>query len=172
MKGLDSWLDPPYEEESIDFNDELESPEDAMENNSEAMKGDPVFCEKCGVKISTENQYIDGEEGETIILCRKCYYQKPAFIPLKKKYYLEFKNGTKNTEYRKYGNRWTEKNFQIGRQVTLSLGYGKQNRMTKTIVDCYKINSTKLSSKIQNDIYICYGEKNIDILAIELKAID
>jgi len=56
--------------------------------------------------------------------------EKPLFIPLKKKYYQAFKKGTKTVEYRKYGKRWNEKTCFVGRDVTLSLGYGKKDRMT------------------------------------------
>lgn len=58
---------------------------------------------------------------------------KPLFIPLKSEFYDAFKAGTKDTEYRLYGQRWNEKTCPVGRAVTLSKGYGKQNRMHGTI---------------------------------------
>jgi hypothetical protein len=93
--------------------------------------------------------------------------QKAAFIPLKKEYFLEFKNRTKNCEYRRYGGRWTEKNFKRGRDIVLSLGYGKKDRIEKMIIDSYRVCSNKLPEKVQKDIYNCYNNKNdIDILVI------
>jgi len=58
---------------------------------------------------------------------------KPLFIPLKREYYEAFANGSKTHEYRLYGKRWNEKTCYYGRDVVLSLGYGKQNRMVGKI---------------------------------------
>jgi hypothetical protein len=52
------------------------------------------------------------------------------FIPLKREYFEAFASGTKQTEFRPYGPRWNEKTCYIGRRVLLSLGYGKQRRLT------------------------------------------
>jgi hypothetical protein len=57
------------------------------------------------------------------------------FIPLRKEYFEAFERGEKVTEYRMHGPRWNEKTCKIGRRVTLSLGYGKQRRLTGTIND-------------------------------------
>ena len=54
---------------------------------------------------------------------------KPLFIPLKSKYYEEFKSGEKTEELRLYGDRWNEKTCFIGRKIVLSKGYGKQERL-------------------------------------------
>ncbi len=59
---------------------------------------------------------------------------KPLFIPLKSKYYEAFVDGTKDTEFRKYGPRWNERTCKLGRRVIISKGYGRQNRRTGTIV--------------------------------------
>lgn len=59
---------------------------------------------------------------------------KPLFIPLKSQYYDAFCNGSKPEEYRKYGPRWNERTCHVGRRVTISKGYGKQNRREGTIV--------------------------------------
>jgi len=48
---------------------------------------------------------------------------KPLFVPLKKNWFTDFKNGTKNLEFRGYGPRWNEQVCKIGREVTLRLGY-------------------------------------------------
>jgi hypothetical protein len=54
---------------------------------------------------------------------------KPLFIPLKTEYYRDFECGMKTVEYRLYGPRWNERTCQPGRAVTLSLGYGKRERL-------------------------------------------
>ena len=59
---------------------------------------------------------------------------KALFIPLKRKYFEAFKRGDKTEERRPYGARWNEKTCYIGRLVTLSLGYGKQDRLNGIIV--------------------------------------
>ena len=63
---------------------------------------------------------------------------KPLFIPLKAEYYEAFEDGSKDTEYRRYGKIWNEKHCRIGRDVTLSYGYGKARRM-KGVVTGFKI---------------------------------
>lgn len=57
---------------------------------------------------------------------------KPLFIPLKTEYFNAFKNGSKTYELR-FGSRWGEKHCPVGRQVTLSRGYGKHERLNGTI---------------------------------------
>lgn len=72
------------------------------------------------------------------------------FIPLKTKYFEQFKNGSKHWEYRQYGPRWNERTCRVGRRVTLSRGYGKRDRLrgkvlafhtehmdTPSWIDCY-----------------------------------
>lgn len=54
---------------------------------------------------------------------------KPLFIPLLRMYYKQFCDGTKDTEMRAYGPRWNEKTCTLGRDVTLSMGYGKTHRL-------------------------------------------
>lgn len=54
---------------------------------------------------------------------------KPLFIPLNAWAYDQFAAGTKFDELRRYGPRWNENTCQIGRDVILSRGYGKRNRM-------------------------------------------
>lgn len=61
-------------------------------------------------------------------------HAKPLFIPLMRRYFEAFKNGTKRTEYRRYGRQWTEKHCTPGRPAILSLGYGKYERISATIV--------------------------------------
>jgi|TARA_R110000824_G_scaffold86938_1_gene214667 hypothetical protein len=74
------------------------------------------------------------------------------FIPLRSEYYEAFVAGTKTVEYRKYGPRWNEKTCLVGRGVTISNGYGKQNRRTGVIVSFTK-------EHVDSEAWIaCYGE--------------
>lgn len=57
---------------------------------------------------------------------------KPIFIPLKAKFFDQFKAGTKDTEYRRRGPRWNAATCQIGRAVVLSKGYSGE-RLTGRI---------------------------------------
>ena len=63
--------------------------------------------------------------------------EKPLFIPLKTEYYDAFASGKKTIERRKYGAGWNEQTCRVGRRVTLSKGYGKQNRLYGTIKAFY-----------------------------------
>lgn len=58
---------------------------------------------------------------------------KALFIPLKREYYEAFEVGKKDTEYRRPGGRWNSKTCIPGREVVLSLGYGKQRRLKGVI---------------------------------------
>lgn len=40
---------------------------------------------------------------------------KPVFLPLKRKYWEQFRDGESSVEYRKLGHRWREKAFPSGR---------------------------------------------------------
>lgn len=59
---------------------------------------------------------------------------KPLFIPLKRKFFEAFERGEKTTEYRLRGPRWNADTCPLGREVILSLGYGKQRRLRGVIV--------------------------------------
>ncbi len=59
---------------------------------------------------------------------------KPLFLALKAIYYDAFLAGTKDTKYRLAGRGgWNAKTCVIGRRITLSRGYGKQQRMKRII---------------------------------------
>lgn len=60
--------------------------------------------------------------------------EKPLFIPLTSRWFGEFKAGHKTKEYRKYGPRWNEKTCVVGREVVISKGYGKHERLRGKIV--------------------------------------
>lgn len=51
------------------------------------------------------------------------------FVPLMTRYYEAFERGDKTEELRLYGPRWNETTCRVGREVTLSKGYGKKNRL-------------------------------------------
>lgn len=62
----------------------------------------------------------------------------PLFIPLRRQWFEAFAAGHKTFEYRPYGPGWNERTCPIGRRVTLSLGYGKQRRLSGEIVSFEK----------------------------------
>ena len=91
---------------------------------------------------------------------------KNLFIPLKTEHYEAFERGDKDTEYRQYGSRWNEKTCPIGRGVTLSKGYGKQNRLSGVVKAFSRI---KLKDAPANVAAIYPdGEKDIAAIGIDL----
>jgi hypothetical protein len=66
---------------------------------------------------------------------------KALFIPLRRQWFEAFKSGRKFHEMRPYGPRWNEKTCFVGRRVVLSLGYGKHQRLTGTVIDFEKSQS-------------------------------
>src|SRR5580658_9385003 len=48
---------------------------------------------------------------------------KPLWIPLRREWFIAFRDGGKGHEWRLYGPRWNEDSCFIGRPVTLALGY-------------------------------------------------
>jgi len=84
---------------------------------------------------------------------------KPLFIPLNTEHYNAFENGSKVWEFRLYGKRWNEKTCEIGRPVTLSKGYGKQNRIHGKIEFFLKDDVTKMCESTQKIIFSIYGDK-------------
>jgi hypothetical protein len=55
--------------------------------------------------------------------------ERPLFIPLRTEFFRAFESGQKDTEFRPYGARWNEHTCREGREVILSLGYGKRERL-------------------------------------------
>lgn len=93
---------------------------------------------------------------------------KPLFIPLKAEYFYQFKRGEKHVEMRKYGPRWNEKTCKVGREVTLSLGYGKAHRMSGRIVSFSVCDINELqpvNKKIMS--IICPSAETIAMIGIE-----
>jgi hypothetical protein len=60
--------------------------------------------------------------------------EKPLFIPLKREFFEAFERGEKTEEYRPMGPRWNHETCRHGREVVLSLGYGKGRRLRGKIV--------------------------------------
>jgi len=89
---------------------------------------------------------------------------KPVFIPLKRQYFEAFKSGHKKIEYRRLGGQFTSANCFPGREVTLSKGYGKSNRIRGTVVKSWIEHHEHPAGAIAK----CYGTEPIDIIAIEI----
>ncbi len=94
---------------------------------------------------------------------------KPLFIPLKAVYFDAFKAGAKRIEYRPYGPRWNEKTCAIGRAVTLSRGYGNQQRLSGTVESFDIMHRTQLPAEAQSGWLACYGHRNGEVACIGVK---
>jgi len=99
--------------------------------------------------------------------------EKPLFIPLKGVHYDAFFLKAKNHEFRLYGPRWNERTCRPGRAVTLSRGYGKQQRMKGRVRDFSAISFYDLPTRWRRDILSCYGRKAgrsvIAVIGIEIQ---
>ena len=94
---------------------------------------------------------------------------KPLFIPLKTEYFNQFKDGTKTVEYRRYGARWNKEVCTIGREVTLSKGYGNYERMKGVVVGFSRMKSNELPADLSGRLGELFGEGVTDIAAIEIE---
>ena len=94
---------------------------------------------------------------------------KPLFIPLKTEYYEAFVNGDKTEELRLYGPRWNEKTCFPGRDVILSKGYGKQNRVSGKIWKFKKQHGTTFGSTYEAALMDVYGKLDIDVACISIR---
>lgn len=63
---------------------------------------------------------------------------KPLFVPLNSEHYDNFLSGSKTFEMRQGPQRWNDKTVYTGRQVLISKGYGKKNRMIGNIGKVYR----------------------------------
>ncbi|MCB1511359.1 MAG: hypothetical protein KDJ36_10680 [Hyphomicrobiaceae bacterium] len=93
---------------------------------------------------------------------------KPLFIPLNTEYYEAFKYGTKTEELRVYGPRWNHDTCQEGREVIISKGYGKQNRMKGRIWKFKKQHGSLFGSTYKAAIQAVYGTLDVDIACISI----
>lgn len=87
---------------------------------------------------------------------------KPLFIPLKTEHFNAFENGSKTWEYRLYGSRWNENTCQVGREVLLSCGYGKQRRLRGKII-AFVRSAEPTNTEAWRD---CYGDRTGDAACI------
>lgn len=88
---------------------------------------------------------------------------KPLFIPLNGEYYDAFERGDKTDEYRAYGPRWNVKTCYPGREVILSRGYGKKNRMLGMIVRTTIVPPTENFIKIYGEGKQCFAISIINL---------
>ncbi len=93
---------------------------------------------------------------------------KPLFIPLNTEYFEAFAAGEKTEELRAYGPRWNEGTCVVGRKVTLSKGYGKNNRMTGRIWKFKKQRGSLFGSSYRTAIKAVFGTLDIDIACISI----
>lgn len=87
---------------------------------------------------------------------------KPLFIPLKRKYFEQFAMGRKTAEFRPFGPRWNHDTCFVGREVILSLGYGRQKRLSGVILDAYQDHSIAFNYSWQE----VYGDRKVIPFAI------
>ena len=92
----------------------------------------------------------------------------PLFIPITSRWFEEFYEGRKTTEFRPYGKRWNEKTCQVGREVTLSKGYGKYHRIRAIITGFEQ--STEATKSM--DWQAVYGERGGVAACIHMKILD
>lgn len=90
---------------------------------------------------------------------------KPLFIPLKGEHFDAFADGSKDTEYRMYGARWSEGTCPPGRQVILSRGYGKYHRLQGHI-ESFSVNYDPAKLKGWTE---CYGDRGGWAACIKIK---
>jgi len=89
------------------------------------------------------------------------------FIPLKRRFFEEFADGSKTCEYRLYGPRWNEKTCVVGRAVTLSMGYGKQRRLSGKIVQALRLPHVERIPGWS----ACYGENPGPAMGIKIEVL-
>ena len=93
---------------------------------------------------------------------------KPLFIPLKREFFDAFARGEKHFEYRTYGPRWNERTCAIGRQVTLSLGYGKAHRLAGVITSF----STSATPQLLPGWSACFGDRHLTAAVIGVRVLN
>lgn len=95
--------------------------------------------------------------------------KKPLFIPLNTEYFNQFLIGEKTSELRLYGPRWNEHTCFIGRDVTLSKGYGKYHRLHGVISEFHKRDAKTFGSTYRNSIQKLYGTLEKPIAEIRIR---
>lgn len=95
--------------------------------------------------------------------------EKPLFIPLKTEFFAAFASGEKTVEFRPYGARWNERTCAIGREVVLSCGYGKSNRL-RGVIYGFERSAEPTKSEAWRK---CYGDRFVgDAACIHIRLID
>jgi hypothetical protein len=95
-------------------------------------------------------------------------HTKPLFVPLKKEYYEAFLTGEKTEELRLYGPRWNHRTCTVGREVVLSLGYGKQHRMKGRIWKIKKQHGSTFGSTYRDQIVAVFGTLDVQVACISI----
>jgi hypothetical protein len=75
-------------------------------------------------------------------------------VPLRREWFIAFRDGTKQHEWRRYGPRWNESTCYVGRPVILSLGYSGP-RLTAVVVSFQKRKATKAVAALFGEGTIC-----------------
>lgn len=91
------------------------------------------------------------------------------FIPLKAEFYDAFAAGSKTEELRRYGPRWNERVCRIGRDVTLSRGYGKSARLSGRIWKFKRQRGETFGSTYRASIEKLFGTLDIEIACISIE---
>lgn len=96
---------------------------------------------------------------------------KNLFLPLNAEYYDAFAAGTKACEYRVLGARWNIRTVIMGRGITISRGYGKQNRMNGIIGQVQIKYFEKLATPLQARLLKIYGPiiQNRQIICFDIR---
>ncbi len=84
-------------------------------------------------------------------------YPSPLFIPLRREFFEMFREGSKVAELRRHGPRWNETTCWVGRDVLLSCGYGKGNRLTGIIARVAVVAIEQLATGDRQHFLQCYG---------------
>jgi len=93
---------------------------------------------------------------------------KPLFVPLKTEYWQQFRDGSKRDELRLYGPRWNERTCEVGREVTLSKGYGKHGRMSGRVRAFKRQHGSLFGSTYRAAIQAVYGTLDVEIACISI----
>lgn len=112
--------------------DELARPEVELASQTQPRKRRPANV-RVAIGTVLDQPTDAGTPVELIIDTGRYPAERPLFIPLKREFFNAFLSGTKREEFRRHGKQWNRETCRIGRRVTLSLGYGKQARLTGTI---------------------------------------
>lgn len=94
---------------------------------------------------------------------------KPLFVPLKSEFFDAFAAGTKTFELRRYGARWNERVCRVGRDVTLSRGYGKRSRLSGRVRSFTHLPGELLSGKSRSSVERTFGTLNLDVAIIGIE---